>query len=157
MAVRTRAMNRSGTNRAIDWPISSAAVLPLAFDNRLELIGYEVRKPIVQAGKNIRLTTYWRAKDRRVEPLSFFVHVLDEQGHIAAQWDGYNYSPYYVQPGDIIVQVHFIPIPANIAEGTYRLQLGLYHSLTGERVPIVIDGQPITDRVLLQTVEIKSQ
>ena len=81
--------------------------------------------------------------------------VLDEQGNIATQWDGYTYSPYYVQPGDIIAQVHFIPIPANFAEGTYRLQLGLYHSLTGERIPITVDGQVIANRVLLQNVEIQ--
>jgi hypothetical protein len=136
-------------------PLSPTLSLPLDFGNQLELIGYEVRKPIVQAGKNIRLTTYWRAKDRGVQPLSFFVHVLDEQGNIATQWDGYTYSPYYVQPGDIIAQVHFIPIPANFAGGTYRLQLGLYHSQTGERIPITVDGQAIADRVLLQTVEIQ--
>jgi len=140
---------------AIAGPISPAVSLPLDFGDRLELIGYEVRKPIVAPGKNIRLTTYWRAKDRGVEPLSFFVHVLDAQGNIAAQWDGYTYSPYYVQPGDIIAQVHFIPIPADFAEGTYRLRLGLYHSLTGERVPIVIDGQPASDQVWLQSVEVK--
>ncbi len=136
-------------------PISPAVSLPLDFGDRLEFIGYEVRKPVVEPGKNIRLTTYWRAKDRGVEPLSFFVHVLDAQGNLAAQWDGYTYSPYYVQPGDILAQVHFIPIPANFAEGMYRLQLGLYHSLTGERVPIVIAGQPISDQIWLQTIEIR--
>lgn len=136
-------------------PISSSVSLPLDFGDRLELIGYEVRRPIVAPGKNIRLTTYWRAEDRGTEPLSFFVHVLDAQGSIAAQWDGYTYSSDYVQPGDIIAQVHFIPIPANFAEGTYRMQLGLYRSLTGERIPIVIDGKPLSDRVQLQSVEVK--
>jgi hypothetical protein len=135
-------------------PISSSISLPLDFGDRLELIGYEVRKPVVEPGKNIRLTTYWRAKDRGVEPLSFFVHVLDGQGHIAAQWDGYTYAPYYVQPGDIIAQVHFIPIPANFAEGTYRLELGLYQALTGERIPIVIAGQPAGDHIWLPPIEI---
>jgi len=139
----------------VSAPISQAVTLPVAFEDQLELIGYEVRKPVVQAGKNIRLTTYWRARDRSVEPLSFFVHVLDEQGNLVTQWDGYHYSPYYVQPGDILAQVHFIPIPADFVAGTYRLQLGVYHSLTGERVPIVIDGQPITDRVLLQPIEVR--
>jgi hypothetical protein len=147
------------TQASVSWPIgtpiSPTVSLPLAFDDRLELIGYEVRKPIVEAGKNIRLTTYWRAKERGIEPLSFFVHVLDAQGNIATQWDGYTYSPYYVQPGDIIAQVHFIPISANFAEGTYRLQLGLYHSLTGERIPVTVDGQVVTDRVLLQTIEVQ--
>jgi 4-amino-4-deoxy-L-arabinose transferase-like glycosyltransferase len=139
----------------IGMPISRSVSLPVAFDDRLELIGYEVRKPIVEPGKNIRLTTYWRAQDRGTEPLSFFVHVLDGQGRTAAQWDGYNYSPQYVQPGDIIAQVHFIPIPADFSEGQYRLQLGLYHSLTGDRIPVTIDGQPLSDRLWLQTVEVK--
>ncbi len=146
------------TQAEVRWPvgtpISLSASLPLNFGDRLELIGYDVRKPIVEPGKNIRLTTYWRAKDRGEEPLSFFVHVLDAQGHIAAQWDGYSYSPYSVQPGDIIAQVHFIPIPADSAAGTYRLQVGLYQSLTGQRIPVMIDGQPISDRVWLQTIEI---
>ena len=147
------------TQAEIGWPggtqISPSVSLPLSFDNRLELVGYEVRKPIVEPGKNIRLTTYWRAQDRGLEPLSFFVHVLDEQGNLATQWDGYTYSPYYVQPGDIIAQVHFIPIEADVAEGTYRLQAGVYQSKTGARLPIVIDGQPISDRVWLQAVEVK--
>jgi len=147
------------TQAEVHWPsgtpISSSVSLPVAFDDRLELIGYEVRRPIVEPGKNIRLTTYWRAKDRGVEPLSFFVHVLDEQGRLAAQWDGYSYAPYYVQPGDIIAQVHFIPLPANLAAGQYRLQLGLYQSVTGDRLPITVGGQAIADRVLLQTVEVK--
>ncbi len=148
------------TQAEVGWPsgtpISPAVSLPVAFADRLELIGYEVRKPVVQPGKNIRLTTYWRAKNRGLEPLSFFVHVLDEQGNVAAQWDGYTYAPRYVQPGDLIAQVHFISIPPDFAEGTYRLQLGLYNSETGERVPIVIDGQSISDRVWLQTVEIRN-
>ncbi|HTP09154.1 MAG TPA: glycosyltransferase family 39 protein [Anaerolineae bacterium] len=149
------------TQAEVSWPLgapgatlSQSVSLPVAFADRLELIGYEVRKPIVEPGKNIRLTTYWRALDRGVEPLSFFVHVLDEQGNIAAQWDGYNYSPYYVQPGDIIVQVHFIPIPVNFTEGTYRLQLGIYQSLTGERIPIVVDGHAVSDRIWLQTIAV---
>ena len=144
------------TQAEVSAPNGPAVSMPVAFDDRLELIGYEVRKPIVEPGKNIRLTTYWRAQDRGLEPLSFFVHVLDEQGNIAAQWDGYNYSPDYVQPGDIIAQVHFIPIEAGFAEGTYRLQLGVYQSKTGARLPVMVDGQPIGDRVWLQTVEIKT-
>jgi hypothetical protein len=42
-----------------------------------------------------------------------------------------------------------------LAEGVYRLQLGLYHSRTGQRLPIMLEGEPVTDRVWLQTVEIK--
>ena len=146
------------TQASVSWPaevkIDQPAALPIDFGDRLELRGYAVRKSVVQSGKNIRLTTYWRARQLGLQPLSIFVHVLDAQGKIAAQWDGYTYSPYYVQPGDIIVQVHFIPLPPDFAEGTYRLQLGLYASKTGIRVPIQIDGQAVTDRILLQSIDV---
>ena len=145
------------TQASVSWPDGSAAHLPLDFGNKLQLIGYDVRKSIVQPGKNIRLTTYWRAENPGLEPLSFFVHVLDAQGNSAAQWDGYNYSPFYVQPGDIIVQVHFIPIRPDFAEGDYRLELGLYFAqqLNSPRIPIIRDGQTKADRVLLQSVVIQ--
>jgi hypothetical protein len=149
------------TQAAVSWPVGTpinrSAVLPIAFEDRIELIGYDVRRSIVQPGKNIRLTTYWRAKNIRLEPTSFFVHVSDEHGHIAAQWDGYNFAPQYVQAGDIIVQVHFIPISLDFAEGTYQLELGLYWPTeTGQpRVPIMIDGRPVADRVLLSSVQVK--
>ena len=158
-SVNTRLMTL--TQAAVSWPVGTpinrSAVLPIAFEDRIELIGYDVRRSIVQPGKNIRLTTYWRAKNIRLEPTSFFVHVSDEHGHIAAQWDGYNFAPQYVQAGDIIVQVHFIPISLDFAEGTYQLELGLYWPTeTGQpRVPIMIDGRPVADRVLLSSVQVK--
>jgi len=158
-SVNTRLMTL--TQAAVSWPVGTpidqSAVLPITFEDRIELIGYDVRRSIVQPGKNIRLTTYWRAKNIRLEPTSFFVHVSDEHGHIAAQWDGYNFAPQYVQAGDIIVQVHFIPISLDFAEGTYQLELGLYWPTeTGQpRVPIMIDGWPVADRVLLSSVQVK--
>jgi hypothetical protein len=142
------------TRASVSWPDGSAAQLPLAFDDRLELIGYDVRRSTVEIGKNIRLTTYWRAQNLGLEPLSIFVHVLDDQGNIDAQWDGFTIAPEYVQRGDVIVQVHFIPIPPDFAEGTYRLTLGLYFARQPNlpRVPIESDGQPKADRILLQSV-----
>ncbi|MFN8595411.1 MAG: hypothetical protein U0559_04400 [Anaerolineae bacterium] len=145
------------TQASVSWPDGAVAQLPLSFGDHLQLIGYDVRKAIVQPGKNIRLTTYWRVQDPTLEPLSFFVHVLDDQGRIAAQWDGYNYSPQYLQRGDIIVQVHFIPIQPDFAAGTYRLALGLYSPKVDQqpRLPIVLDGRPVADRILLQSVVIQ--
>jgi len=145
------------TQASVSWPDGSAAQLPLAFDDQLELIGYDVRRSTVEIGKNIRLTTYWRAQNMGLEPLSIFVHVLDDQGNIDAQWDGFTIAPEYVQRGDVIVQVHFIPIPPNFAEGTYRLELGLYSPRLEHqpRVQITRDSQSVTDRVLLKSIMIQ--
>ncbi len=143
------------TQASVSWPDGSAAQLPLAIDDRLELIGYDVRRSTVEIGKNIRLTTYWRAQNLGLEPLSIFVHVLDDQGRVDAQWDGFTIAPEYVQRGDVIVQVHFIPIPPDFAPGTYQLVLGMYEPRTAAqpRLPIVAEGQPKTDRILLQSVQ----
>lgn len=145
------------TQASVSWPDGSAAQLPITFGDQLQLIGYDVRKPIVQPGKNIRLTTYWRVLTPTLEPRSFFVHVLADQDRIAAQWDGYNYSPQYLQPDDVIVQVHFIPIPPDFAEGVYRLALGLYYPRLEHqpRIPITRDQPGAIDRLLLQSIQIK--
>lgn len=145
------------THAAVSWPDGRAAPLPIRFDDRAELIGYDVRRSTVEVGKNIRLTTYWRAQNLGLTPISIFAHVLDDRGRLAAQWDGWTIAPEYVQRGDILVQVHFIPIPPNFAAGTYQLALGLYLPRSADlpRVPIVLDGPPVADRVLLQSIEVK--
>jgi 4-amino-4-deoxy-L-arabinose transferase-like glycosyltransferase len=146
------------TQAVLNWPSEvhlDAPKSPIPFGDHMDLLGYEVRKSIVQPGKNIRLTTYWRAQDIGLQPLSIFVHVLNERNEIAAQWDGLTIDQHYVQAGDIIVQVHFIGLPLDLPEGAYTLQIGLYEYKTGSRIPIQIGGQAITDRVLLQSVQIK--
>jgi hypothetical protein len=146
------------TQAVLNWPSEihlAAPKFPVSFGDHLDLLGYEVRKPIVQPGKNIRLTTYWRAQSIGLKPLSIFVHVLNDRNEIAAQWDGFTIDQHYVQTGDIIVQVHFIPLPADFSEGTYTLQIGLYEYKTSSRIPIEINGQALADRVLLQSVQIK--
>lgn len=143
------------TQASVSWPDGTAARLPVVFENRLELIGYDVRRSTVEIGKNIRLTTYWRALRLARRPVSIFVHVLDEQGNLDAQWDGFTIAPEYVQADDIIVQVHFIPIPPGFTPGTYQLALGMYYPKKDQqpRLPIMFEGQPKADRVLLQSVK----
>ena len=142
------------TQASVSWPDGSAARLPLAFNDRLELIGYDLRRTTIPIGRNIRLTTYWRAQRLARRPVSIFVHVLDEQGNLDAQWDGLTIAPEYVQTGDIIVQVHFIPIPPGFAPGTYQLALGMYYPREDQqpRLPIMSEGQSKADRILLQSV-----
>jgi hypothetical protein len=147
------------TQASVSWPSqvhsAQAAQLPVQFSDQLELIGYDLRRTEIPIGRNIRLTTYWRAQQPLgTEPTSSFVHVLDHDGNLAAQWDGFTIAPEYVQAGDIIVQVHFIPIPPNFKAGEYQLALGRYYPRQANqpRLSIEIDGQPVADRVWLQPV-----
>ena len=147
------------TRAAVSWPpgvkIDRAAQLPVVFGDQLALIGYDLRRTVVPIGKNIRLTTYWRVVQPDAAPLSIFVHVLSEAGDLAAQWDGFTVAPRYLQAGDIVVQVHFIPIPPAFKPGRYDLALGVYRPRAPHqpRLPIIVDGQAATDRVMLARVE----
>jgi hypothetical protein len=147
------------TQASVSWPpeaqITPAAQLPITFNDQLQLIGYDLRRTEIPIGRNIRLTTYWRAQQPLgTQPTSIFVHVLDQDGNLAAQWDGFTIAPEYVQAGDIIVQVHFIPIPPDFTAGEYQLALGRYYPRAANqpRLSIELDGQPAADRVLLQPV-----
>ncbi|HET7377752.1 MAG TPA: hypothetical protein VFK30_13650, partial [Anaerolineae bacterium] len=152
---RLMTLTQSSVALPLDAKLTQVISLPIAFGDHADLIGYEVRKTSVQPGKNIRLTTYWRAKNIGLRPLSTFTHVLNDRGEIAAQWDGLTIDQHYIQAGDIIVQVHFIALPPNFPEGIYRLQLGLYDLESGARVPIEIEGQAIADRILLQSITVQ--
>jgi hypothetical protein len=143
----------------VTWPpeaqIAQAAQLPVRFGDQLELIGYDLRRTEIPIGRKIGLTSYWRAQQPLgAKPTSIFVHVLDQDGNLAAQWDGFTIAPEYVQAGDIIVQVHFISIPPDFKAGEYQLALGRYapREPNQPRLSIQIDGQPVADRVLLQPV-----
>lgn len=149
------------TQASVSWPreaqVTRPAQLPVQFSDRLELIGYDLRRTVIPIGRNIRLTTYWRAQQPlSTQPTSIFVHVLDKDGNIVAQLDSFTIAPEYVQAGDIIVQVHFIPIPPDFIAGEYQLALGRYApKLPNQpRLSIEIDGQPAADRILLQPVSI---
>ncbi|HSD82823.1 MAG TPA: hypothetical protein VLG46_03145, partial [Anaerolineae bacterium] len=149
------------TQANVSWPgevqIAQAAQLPVLFSDQLELIGYDLRRTAIPIGRNIRLTTYWRAQQPLgTQPTSIFVHMLDKDGNLAAQWDGFTIAPEYVQAGDIIVQVHFIPISPDFNAGEYQLALGRYYPKVPNqpRLSIELDGQLVADRVLLQPVSI---
>ena len=68
------------------------------------------------------------------EPLSAFVHLVDEVGAIIAQDDGPPggaYTPYSRwSPGLILHSTHNITVPASLPPGNYRLIAGLYYPAT---------------------------
>ena len=62
----------------------------------------------------------------------------------AREWvEGY-YSTLVWQPGEYISDERRIQLPegVNPVGSGYRLVIGIYNSVTGERVPVTVDGQP---------------
>jgi hypothetical protein len=51
--------------------------------------------------------------------------------------------------GDTFVQRVTLTLPANVQPGQYWLQIGMYDPAKSERLPVLVDGQALTDRIVL--------
>ena len=71
---------------------------------------------------------------------------------MAAQWDGLDVPVEGWREGDIILQMASFDLPADLPPGQYWLQTGVYNPATMERLPVLVDGAPVADRILLETV-----
>jgi hypothetical protein len=127
-----------------------AVSLPVKFGETAELIGYTV-KP--SAG-DLTLVTYWRAGDQVTKPLQLFAHAIGQDGTIMAQEDRLDAPAFGWREGDLIAQVNHLPLTA-VPPQLLWLEVGLYNSASGERVPVLVDSKPVDSRLLLQTVELR--
>lgn len=72
---------------------------------------------------------------------NLFVHVLTPDGTILNQADRLDAPSWNWQPGDRILQIHQIYIPADIEQGDYESLTGVYDRLTGIRLTVAGSDQ----------------
>ena len=122
----------------------------------MDLLGYELLTPAPKQGQAIVLVTWWRVKQSPLpSSLAQFTHLLQGE-RIVAQQDLFSVMPDTLQPGDVFAQVHeFINIPADTPPGDYTLAIGLYDSVTRQRLAIYDGNIPRGDRLILSTVHIR--
>jgi hypothetical protein len=136
--------------------MTGTAPLPVNFDHRLELIGYRVEKAQRQAGKDVRVLLYWRVL-RKPLPLFLksFTHLLSDPNHVIEQNDRQALLTDTLQPGDVFIQVHTLTIPPVTPAGQYRLSIGWYSELTGQRLTVYDGDSPRGNRLMLQEITVK--
>jgi hypothetical protein len=136
--------------------VSGSVQLPVDFDHTLEFLGYQVDKTRRQAGKDVRVSVYWRML--RAKPplfLTGFVHLLSDPEHVITQNDRQALLTDTLQPGDVFIQVHTLTIPQDTPPGAYRLSVGWYSGLTNQRLRIFADNSPRGDRLMLQEITVR--
>ncbi len=124
---------------------TSLGILPIEFDHTASLIGYQLN----EQDSGLTLTTFWRAGDQVTVPLQMFVHVLGPDGSIVAQQDRLDVPVDGWRAGDVLVQVHHLDRPAQATS----VELGLYHPDTGQRLPVIVDGREVDQRLSLKTLD----
>jgi 4-amino-4-deoxy-L-arabinose transferase-like glycosyltransferase len=141
--------------------------LPVKVGQSLSFLGYELvapeRQPL-RPGDEWTLLTFWQVEEpfaprsgpaRPGEELALFVHLLDRQGQVRAQHDGLSVDPVGLQAGDVWVHVHRLVVPQDAAPGSYPLAVGAYRPDTWERWGVYQGGKQVSDRMLLDAIEVE--
>ncbi len=117
------------------WPAETLSPVDQTFvdtqqEPMVQLVGVV---PIVSEPGAIRLATGWRVRGRLPSDLAIFIHLVDQDGDIVAQFDGLDAAAETLRPGDLFLQAHLLTLPGDLPPGNYPLQLGLYSRSSGQR------------------------
>ncbi len=99
----------------------------------------------LQANDLLLLQVTWQPLLPFNRDLKIFVHLVDANNHVLAQYDGQPLSGDYPTsqwiPGELIENVYPLLFPADVPPGPYRLFLGLYDEVTMARLPVPTDPE----------------
>lgn len=154
---------RSAGRGALD---PAATPLDVRLGPSIRLLGYRLAQDRVPPGGAVDLTLYWQAEAPVAARYKVFTHLLGEAWNAANGnfiWGQVDAEPVSGQapttswsPGAVIVDRYAIPVAADAPAGEYRLEVGLYGLVDGERLPAVgaVDGEPLGDAVDIGVIRI---
>jgi len=113
----------------------------------IALAGYDV-----MIAETVSVTLTWRATGTPNADYTVFVHLVDADGAMIAQDDGFPaagaYPTSWWLPGDV-VQDHHTLSPAEMPQTSLYLRVGLYERASGHRLPAyAVDGERLPDDVI---------
>jgi hypothetical protein len=124
-------------------PISSSqtkleptVAAPARFGKQLDLTGYDLLP--APGGPILRL--YWNVYDQLPTDLVLFIHLIDQQNSMVAQFDRsplkgvLSTSQWPV--GSLIIDEHYLNLPAELSPGNYKFIVGWYDPISGIRLAV---------------------
>lgn len=100
------------------------------FNLELALEGYELSAAELKPGSELEVSLLWRALEDPRTAYTVFLHMIGRDGERVAQRDelllGGYYQPTVWPEKEAVVDRHGLSLPANLAPGRYRLEVGLY-------------------------------
>jgi hypothetical protein len=136
----------------------------LTFGGRVKLVNASLASSTVintaqtEEGLEFRLT--WQALKHPDSRLHLFLHFLDSNNMLAAQWDGPLSATFPTDtwpPLSEWQETYRLPLPAKMMPGEYTLWAGVYRPITGDRLLIEDNSQTIflDNRFVLSTISVK--
>ena len=126
---------------------------------QVRLLGYSLPTAEIRSGDILQLTLYWQALTPMTERYKVFTHVLDSFGHLVGQRDaepggGARITTLW-REGEEVVDNYGLAILPGTPPGEYLVEVGLYSVSDGLRLPVMKDGQPAGDFIVLQSVRVQ--
>ncbi|MFN2142575.1 MAG: hypothetical protein ACK2U5_18970, partial [Candidatus Promineifilaceae bacterium] len=123
-------------DRLMELPEDVTVPLVIRFEPGIVLRGVSPQTVTAVPGQEVELTLFWQTETATDEPVTAFLHLLDNKGEIVAQsdqWPGGLPSNVWTG-GQVIVDEHSLPLPADLPPGDYRIAAGLYRASDGVRL-----------------------
>ncbi len=102
----------------------------VVFGDAARLIGYTLDPEAPVPGETLAVRLAWQAVAEMEESYRVFVHLVGEDGRVAAQSDGEPVD--WTRPttgwavGEVVVETREIAVPVTLQPGAYTLRVGLY-------------------------------
>jgi hypothetical protein len=143
------------------------------FNGQATLVGFDVLNPKstpegavqnLKSGDILAAQLYWRAEAEFDQNYTAFIHLIGPDGLLYGQVDqppgAGTFPTTGWLPGEYITDAYTIPIAPNAPPGDYQIEIGMYNSDTGQRLPVrspecALDSCHQDDKVLLPGLTVK--
>lgn len=135
---------------------SNKISLPVNFGDVLLFLGHDRNASTLEAGDTLEVILHWQLQEKPARQYTIFAHLLDANGQVVAGFDANEYptSFWREEGGERLLSYMALPLPRDLAPGTYQLEIGVYNQPSGERLSILEEGSAVADRLLLEPVKI---
>ncbi len=113
------------------------------FGDAIHLIGYDQDATTVKAGESVTFRFYWKASQTPTDNYSLFIHLTPEsEDRVLAQADGAPAVPErptlsWNDSAETLISPPFtVTVPVDTADGDYRVFIGLYNYVDGQRLAV---------------------
>lgn len=135
----------------VGQPATPEIMLNQAFNDSVKLLGYDLVQDCPRCP--LTVTLYWQATNRPAANYTTFLHVRNGDNQVAVQHDeppAGHYPTSLWETGEISRQTITLPM-TDLPAGSYRLVVGLYNSVTGDRLPLAdneANERPLTEVII---------
>lgn len=122
--------------------------MAVQFGDQFLLRGYRLE----QRPSKITVVLYWEALRQPDFDYSVFVHLMEGENLIGQRdhppGSDRSRPPTTWNPGELVIDPHLVTIPLAFS-GKAEIRVGVYNWSTGERLPVIENGQPAGDWIRL--------